>query len=362
MPLIAATVLAIILVAGIISLINSIPYSIRTIYKYSETMLGLGPRGDPTLTPHIVEWVSTHSPVKLDRVVGCRVSPSQVKSIVGKWPFVVLGFEPSDMDYFLRRLDVTGISGRLPLSGKPEAVVSEPVARNLGLHLGSELLGPDKNESYSPNSVRVVGIVKTELWTMFTSFDYLKENHFPPVNVALAFAQNKSEQSTLDHWAANTFKGNRAQIFAYFQIEKQTNEMFKTLYKILNVVIGVLVLDVTFMMGMLINIFQGQRLVEFGLLQAIGFTKKQLMKRMFGETFIVVVLGWIIGVFLAFVGLIVAKKVLMDPSAYALNLFDTQAFAYTLVVPVAVLVAGALTIASRFRKFDPVGIVERRLV
>jgi hypothetical protein len=64
--------------------------------------------------------------------------------------------------------------------------------------------------------------------------------------------------------------------------------MFSILYRILDVVIGTLVLVITFMMGMLMNIYQSQRLVEFGLLQAIGYTKKQLFARVFAETAIVI--------------------------------------------------------------------------
>jgi lipoprotein-releasing system permease protein len=50
------------------------------------------------------------------------------------------------------------------------------------------------------------------------------------------------------------------------------------------------------MMGMLMNIYQTQRLVEFGLLQAIGYTKQRILSRVLMETIVVVVFGWILGV------------------------------------------------------------------
>jgi ABC-type antimicrobial peptide transport system permease subunit len=128
------------------------------------------------------------------------------------------------------------------------------------------------------------------------------------------------------------------------------------------VVIGTLVLVVTLMMSMLINIYQGQRLVEFGLLQAIGYTKKQILTRVLTETVLVVILGWVLGLFAAFGLLNLAKTVMMDPKSYALDVLDPVAYAYSIPMPLAILAVAAGTVWWRFRKFDPIGVVERRIV
>lgn len=361
-PLTAVIMLAVLLVAGVISMMNSIPYSIRTIYSYSKESLGLSPRGDPTQTMRIVQEVKENAPVELERIIICRASSAQVKSIVGKWPFLMLGLEQSDMEYYLRRQGSKGLEGRLPRKGMPEAVISKPVAENLNLGIGSMVQGPEENENYSPKKVLVVGIADTDRWLMVGSVEYQRENHFPPIDLAMVFAKNLTDQSTLDHWADKRFKGERAQVWAFHQIEKNTQEMFATLYQVLNVVIGTLVLVITFMMGMLMNIYQSQRLVEFGLLQAIGYTKSQLLRRVINEAIAVVLIGWVLGVILAYGLLNVAKRVLMDPNAYAIDTQDAVAFSYTIPIPIAILVVAVATVVLRFRKFDPVGVVERRLV
>src|SRR5688500_6619869 len=113
--------------------------------------------------------------------------------------------------------------------------------------------------------------------------------------------------------------------------------MFGTLYKILNVVIGTLALVITFMMGLLMNIYQSQRLVEFGLLQAIGYTKRQLLRRVILEAVSVIVFGWILGLAAAYWLLRLVKHILMDPNAYALDPTDPGAYMYTIPIPVAIL-------------------------
>lgn len=361
-PLTAVIVLAVVLISGIVSLINSIPLSIRTTYSYSRYALGLSPRGDPDLTPKLLAKLKKGAPVPIERVITFRASSTQVKSIVGKWPFLVLGMKPADLQYFLKRLGATRISGRMPQTGKPEAIISEPVARNLGLKIGSTLLSPSNQESYSPHQVKIVGIAQTSEWLMANDIEYQRQNHFPPIDNLMIFAKTLKDQNTLDHWAVKTFKGDRALVFAYYVLEKQTTENFSVLYSILDVVIAALVLVITIMMGMLINIYQSQRLVEFGLLQAIGYTKKQLLQRVLRETFWVLLLGWLLGMGVTIGLLQLAQKVMMYPHAYALNVFDPTAIKYTVPVPLSILAVATFTVYMRFRKFDPVGVVERRLV
>lgn len=362
MPLIGVILLAVMLIAGIIAMINSIPLSIRTIYSYSKYSLGISPRGDADLTPQVIAKVKKGSPVPLDRIVLVRTSGAQVRSIVGKWPFVVIGMSNVDMKYALDRLSVKSLSGRLPHKGQPEMVVSAPVARNLKLKLGSTVIGPDKQDSYSPFEVKVVGIANTDQWLMFNDIEYQRLNHFPPIESIMVYAKNLADQSKLDHWAEKAFKGQRTQIYPFHVLERQTAENFDTLYKILDVVIGTLVLVITVMMGMLINIYLSQRIVEFGLLQAIGYTKNRLLRRVLVESAIVVALGWLCGIGAGYLLLSIVGKTLMEPHAYPLSTLDRLAITYTVPVPIAILMVAVLTVWLRFRKFDPVAVVERRLV
>ncbi|MBS1700669.1 MAG: FtsX-like permease family protein [Armatimonadetes bacterium] len=361
-PLLAVISLAVMLVQSIIALINSIPLSIRTIYRYTDTFLGVSPRLDPTLTPVFVKELTTNPPVPIDRVILCRGSGAQVKSIVGKWPFAVMGFDSDDLDYYLKRQHVQGIEGRKPIDGKPEMMVSEPVAKNLGAHLGSIILKPDDSDNFSRQPVKLVGILKTDRWLMVSNKKYFADTQPIPIDFALIFTKDPAQQKTYDQWAVKKMKGKFAQLFAYHEIEKQSQEMFEVLYSIIDAVIGILVLVISIMMGMLMNIYQTQRLVEFGLLQAIGLTKRQLFWRVLSESVIVIMGGWVLGLIVSRVLLVVLKHQLMDPHAFALDVSDPMALGYTIPVPFAILIIALATIWLRFRKFDPVAVVERRIV
>lgn len=362
LPLAAVIVLAVMLVAGIVSLINSIPLSIRTIYRYSRHYVGVTPRGDAEMTPKNIAVLKTEAPVPIDRLMLVRGSEIEVKSLVGPWPFVVLALTPDDTGYYLRRMGSLEVEGRLPADGEPEVLVSEPVARNLGIRIGSELMGPSNPDAYSPQVVKVVGVAKTDLWVAVMSRSYHELNHFPPVDSVVAFAKTLEDQHKLDTWALGRFRGERARVFAYQKLEEQANTMFAILYQILNVVIFMLVVVITTMMGMLFNIFLGQRLQEFGLLQALGYSRKVILRRVVAETALVVAGGWVLGLGFACLTLMVVKRQMMDPRAFAVDVFDRAAYTYTIPIPVAIFVVAIVTVMLKFRQYDPVGIVERRLV
>ena len=58
----------------------------------------------------------------------------------------------------------------------------------------------------------------------------------------------------------------------------------------------------------------------------------------------------------------IAQATLMTPNAFALDVADPMALLYTIPVPIAILLVAVGTIWLRFRNFDPVAVVERRLV
>lgn len=360
-PLAGVIMLAVLLIAGIVTVMNSIPLSIEKVYGFSRFMTGVTTRGDIGEIPVLEAHFDT-SPIPIERQIRCRTSIFNVQSIVGPWPFVLYGLRSDDARYVVSKFNLQSLNGRLPQPGEPEAVITTQVATNLNLDVGDTLLSPQDDRSYSPHPVKVVGIYDSNEWLSFTSYEYLAENHFPPIDVFLLFAKDQQTQRDLDNWAEDSLKGQRAVVFTYPSLQEDTRNTFRTLFKILNVVVGLLVIVIAIMMAMLVNIYLTQRIVEFGLLQAIGITKKRLVWRAITEVSLVVVLGWLLGAALVYGLLSIIKRQLMDPRAFALDPVDPVAYGYTLSVPVVILVAATVAVWYRFKVFDPIAVVERRVL
>ncbi len=361
LPLVGVIVLAVLLISGIVSIMDSIPLSIKTTYGYSKVYCGVTPRGNNAMTPEIRKTIETESPFKLAPIMVCRASEAEVKSIVGPWRFVVIALNQSDMHRYVERLGGGKVEGRFPEPGAAEAIVSEPIARNLGKKLGDILLSPDDSSNFSPHPVKIVGLIHMKPWLILAPIEYHRKNHYPPIDLLIVMSQDVSQQDQLDHWLFEKFKGQQARVFAFYKLEEETDSMFKIIYSILNVVIGLLVVVITLMMAMLMNIYQGQRLQEYGLLQSLGYTRGVLLKRTLFETLIVVIVGWVLGMVIAYGILNIVKSVLMNPRAFMLDPLDPKAYIYSLPVPIAIFLAGTLTVFIKLKSFDPVSIVERRL-
>src|SRR6185295_1335891 len=121
-----------------------------------------------------------------------------------------------DMRPYLERQGGGRLDGRWPSPGEPEALVSEPVARNLGKKIGDALLSPDDANNFSPKRVKIVGIVRMQPWIALMPIEYHRKYHFPPIDFLIVMAKDPAEQEKLDRWAFDRFKGQQARAFAYF--------------------------------------------------------------------------------------------------------------------------------------------------
>ena len=122
----------------------------------------------------------------------------------------------------------------------------------------------------------------------------------------------------------------------------------------------VIVPIITLMSGMLANIYFTQRLSEFGVLAAIGYSRPKLIGRVLAETALLNAFGWLLGaastaLLMRFLGASVfrARGLFLDP-------FDLDAYAHTIPVPLCITLFSVGTIAYRLLKLDPVTIIERR--
>src|SRR3954465_6529333 len=78
LPLIGVIMLAVMLIGGIVAMINSITYSIQTIYLYSSNFVAVNPRGDADMTPKLYAEVMNGSPVPIERSMFARAASTQV--------------------------------------------------------------------------------------------------------------------------------------------------------------------------------------------------------------------------------------------------------------------------------------------
>ncbi len=360
LPLTLVLALAVLTIASVVALLNSIDRTILKIYDYNRYFAAITPRGSDKLKPELMERVE-NAPY-LGTTYETVVCFMNADTIVGKMPFVIFGMRQEDMRPLMERARLQLGKGRLPEKGEAGVALSEPLMRNKKLQLGDVVLSPLIPDQYAPVPVKVVGVLKGETWLAIGSYEFIRDKFFPPTRNLLIFAEDPRHQPKLDDWLRENLRGEQARVWTYAELQEETHRAFRNLYFITGIVVVVVSLMLATMTGLLANIYFQQRLVEFGLLQAIGYTRRELLMRVSLETITVVLAGWVLGVLVTMGVLLWAKVNIMEPRGLYLEPFDPIAYRYTLPVPIMVLAFALITIGWRLRTFDPVAIVERRIV
>jgi ABC-type lipoprotein release transport system permease subunit len=358
LPVAFVIVVAVALVASVVSLVDSIDMTVLTMYGYQKHFSVVTPRNALAVSEDIKAGIRKEP--LLGAVFTTRPAFTVVRTIFGKMPFVVFGIPPVAWGEAMRRCGLRMVSGRMPEDGKPEVALHADIARNRHLKLGDVVLEPNSEDSYSIIPVRLVGTFDGPVWLAITSEAFIR-NHFPVAPQGLILmAKNDDRQADLDRALDRRMDKAHARLWTYANLVRDTRDALASLYLIMNVVIGIVIFAIAFLTGMLANIYFMQRLPEFATLSAIGYLRRDLLRRVLGETALLCAVGWALGSVLTAGVLLGIKAWIMTPRGMILDPFDVAAYRYTIPLPLTIAAFALLPIARRLRRLDPVSIIERR--
>lgn len=358
LPVALVILVSVALVASVVSIIRSIDLTVYTMYGYHRRLAFVAPRNALELRPEIARAVRRDPLAK--RVHTVRAALITVRTVFGKMPFAVLGLSPVAMKEVLSRCGLEVSAGRLPADGAAEVAVSEEIARNLGLAIGSVVLRPGSEDAYAPRPMRLVGLLRGPVWMAVASERFIGETFELSVESLLAMADSEDAQRRLEQSLAVRLNKAHARAWTFATLVRETRDALSSLYLIMNVVIGIVVFAIALLAGLLSSIYFRQRLPEMATLAAIGYTCAYLLRRALHETVILCVVGWA-GGFVVTVALLAALRALvMEPRGLLLNPLDAGAYLYASPLPVAIGAFAFWSVWTGLRRFDPVSIIERR--
>jgi ABC-type lipoprotein release transport system permease subunit len=353
-------VLAVTLVAGVVSIVRSINLTVYTLYGNNRYFTGLTPRNALHIDPAQIDKIKKLP--ELGTLCPTHSYQTMVKTIFGKMPFPLFGLDKPCRELLLQRCGLKLVAGRMPAEGAPEVVISDLVAKNLGLKIGDIISKPNSQDSYAPIPLRLVGLLHGPVWLGLTSKS-LADTYSPFTFTGyMAFAPTASQaaQRRLDAAVERVLDKGKARIWKFAGLVEETQSALSNLYLILNIVVGIIVFAISFVCGLLSNIYFTQRLPEMATLSAIGYTRGYLLRRATGETALLCLFGWLLGGLLTVGMLWLIRIVAMEPRGLLLNAFDPRAFLFTLPLPITITLFAVVTIGLRLAALDPVSIIEHR--
>ena len=107
-------------------------------------------------------------------------------------------------------------------------------------------------------------------------------------------------------------------------------------------------------------IFTAQRNSEFGILNALGYDRYQLVARVLRETVFLVGIAWGISIFVGLGGMLILRFALYSPLGLKFSMLNITPWLYTLPIPIVVMMVTTATTARRLSRLDPVSVIEKR--
>jgi ABC-type lipoprotein release transport system permease subunit len=358
-PVALVIVLSVVLIGTVVTIIRSIDLTVLTVYGYNRYFLVAVPRNGNQVDPQAERAIRAEPLAR--QIYRISVCFTNIHTIFGKFPFVLFGLTQEEMPKMLRLTRMRLVEGRLPREGEAACALSVGIARNRNLKIGDVVLAPNIEDSFSPVPVKLVGLLDGENWFAVISKEFVQKHYFPPLEEIVVAAPTPEQQPELDRRLDKVLDKRQVRLFTYGQLVRELRSSLRNLYLIMNIVITIVVLVIAIMIGMLSNIFFMQRLPEFALLAAMGYTRGMLLWRVVRETALLVALGWTIGVLLSMGILWALYWWVFEPRGMLLQPMDWQAYRYTIPVPIAVLAFAAMSVGPRLLTMDPVLVIERKV-
>ena len=179
-------------------------------------------------------------------------------------------------------------------------------------------------------------------------------------DLSLIVVPKAGQKAALDAWLESQIAGERRIVFTYGNQQALFQRQMSTMLFTFSLMESIIALVAALALAGLNYIFVTQRQAEFGVLNALGFGRLQLVGRIVRETLFTTGAAWLVSVLGCAVILLCLQYGVFAPAGLRLNFFNPTPWLYTLPVPVAVLVVSAGAIGWMLSRLDPVAIIERR--
>ncbi len=374
LPVGGAIVISVFLIASIVTLLNSVDASIVANYGFVRRFSVLAATPEEQDVSARVVAKARRDP-HVTRIIDAVPYFVVLRTIFGEMPVPIYGVDPADLKAVAALTGNRLVQGRWPEPGEPEVVMTRTWANNFGRGVGEwidsrrgRLTAGRKNRRQ-----KLVGILEGGENIALTDRDYLLSVlPFPAIRTShLLIPQHPGQVRALNH-SVNAILSNYkkhgltaketeyVKLYTFDGLVQELRESLRFLYKFLAIADGLVIGAVALLSGFLANIYFEQRLGEFGLLSAFGFRREKLAYRLIIETGSLVVLSWIVGLALTYLGFRTLDAYYMSPRGLILAQMDRLAILYTIPTPVIVGVASLATVLLRLYRMDPIEIMERR--
>jgi len=283
------------------------------------------------------------------------------------WPVSIYGVTENDLLTLLTLFDVHVQEGRLPRPHANEVVLSAAMAQNRALNVGDKIGHPINEDHHSiPTEMEVVGILSptnagNDLWLGFASYEYLTSHElYDSHSTHMLTIPQEGQKAEMDAFLREEVNPDLIEAYTYDWMLKNYMLLVVLLLAIVGIAELVIAIVAAVALAVLSYVLFAQRREEFGILHAIGHSRKWLVWRTVRETTSIILIAWLASAVVCGIGLIFVQNTIYGPRGLSLNFLNPVPWLFTLPIPLAVIAASGGMVARTLLKLDTVSIIERR--
>lgn len=265
----------------------------------------------------------------------------------------------NDMLTMMSKLELTLKEGRLPESGSREIAIHCLLANNKNLKIGDKIGSNIDKEEALPGERTIVGLIDGKSIVSFDSLEtWLKDNEvtFEYMLGMIIFPKDGNEQQLNRYLDLLYLPGLEVRTFDSTNIQyTRDTENIKIILTFINILVIVIV---SFCTGFLCYVYFSQRRCEFGLLNAIGYSKQQVINRAFGEISGMNAIGFVTGIALSLLAGGIIDRVSYTPRGQLLQVWNPDYLMRAACIPLFVIVLSIVPVWRMLKKLDPISIIE----
>jgi ABC-type lipoprotein release transport system permease subunit len=251
--------------------------------------------------------------------------------------------------------------------------LSEEMANAMGIELGDRIdrtIGRNwSGESWYdaiPAPLELVGILEgvgsgPSVRMGFVSYEYVSSHELfgPPWTPGMVVIPQQDRKGEVDEFLETEIASSRAMVATHHLLSEKAMGLSVFFYLIFGIVDVVGAVVVALVVGVINQISQTQRLEEFGVLNALGYSQGRLVRRLSLEAVGMTGMGWLGGLALSWLLFAVLKGSFYEPRGLVLSLAHLTPIWFSLPIPLVTAFVMALSSRRTFARLDAVAIVER---
>jgi len=303
--------------------------------------------------------IKAHATV--ERLIDSLNCMIRLKTLVGSFGYPLRGVTQEDMAYLMQRAELRLLDGHLPTPGTNEVALHEWLLRSNGWRIGSKFGIAVDDDDWMPGQFVIVGVLAGDAPMGFASYEYLSNDDlykFAPKLWERSLVVSKPGSLAAMNVYLRSVEGLK--VYDESKAIGDVDAAFDRLVRISDFISFTLVLVVALVVGLLNNLFFSQRVDEFAVLLALGWSRRQLLWKVVGEANVIALGGWLLGVGVGLTVTWVFGSKVLAPRGIDIPLTQFLPLAASVALPLIAMFFSGTTVYRRLGRLDPVGIIERR--